>query len=73
MATSTTSLCPTPFASVAIVHPAMLSPEDGDTIAVPLGFYPSMDEPKDVVEKIHKAVEEGEFAVKCVFKLYDTM
>jgi len=39
------------FDGVAIVHPAMVSTEDVDKIIVPLGLFPSKDEPKDVYDK----------------------
>lgn len=31
----------TPFDAGAVVHPAMIAPEDGEKLSVPLGFYPS--------------------------------
>ncbi len=61
-----------PFCCGAIVHPAMIAPEDGENLAVPLGFYPSKDEPKDVVDQI-KASNEKKFGDKGDFKLYDTV
>ena len=57
----------------AIVHPAMISPDDGNNLDVPLGFFPSMDESKDVVEKIHEAMMSKPFADSCDFKLYSTV
>jgi len=50
----------------------MIAPEDGDNLAVPLGFYPSHDEPKDVVAKISK-VNEEKFGKKADYHLYDTV
>ncbi|WWC72145.1 uncharacterized protein I206_106105 [Kwoniella pini CBS 10737] len=35
----------------------MIAVEDGDNLTVPLGFYPSKDEPTDVVEKIQQAIK----------------
>lgn len=72
MALSSTLDKPTPFCCGAIVHPAMIVPEDGDNLAVPLGFYPSKDEPKDVVEKIEKANKE-KYGAKGDYHLYDTV
>lgn len=72
LALSSTLSKPTPFCCGAIVHPAMIAPEDGDNLAVPLGFYPSHDEPKDVVEKISK-VNEDKFGKKGDYHLYDTV
>lgn len=31
----------TPFNAGAVAHPAMIAPEDGEKLSVPLGFYPS--------------------------------
>ena len=55
------------------MHPAMIAAEDGDNLSVPLGFYPSMDEPKDVVERISKSIKAKSFSSKCEFHLYDTV
>ena len=73
LALSSTLSSPTPFDVGAIVHPAMLVPEDGDNLAAPLGFFPSMDEPKETVVKIHEAMEKKEYADRCDYKLYDTV
>jgi hypothetical protein len=72
LAMSSTLDKPTPFCCGAIVHPAMIAPEDGDNLAVPLGFYPSHDEPKDVVEKI-SAINKEKFGQQSDFHLYDTV
>jgi hypothetical protein len=50
----------------------MIAPEDGDNLAVPLGFYPSRDEPKDVVQNI-QAVNKDRFGNKSDYHLYDTV
>lgn len=50
----------------------MIAPEDGDNLTVPLGFYPSKDEPKDVVDKISK-VDKEKFGEKSDYHLYDTV
>ena len=73
LALSSTLPSPTPFKTGAIVHPAMISPDDGNNLAVPLAFYPSMDESRDVVEKIHEAMVAKPFAKSCDFKLYSTV
>ncbi len=39
----------------------MIAPEDGDGLVRPLGFFPSADEPKDVVEKIASAIKGKDF------------
>ncbi|WVQ84576.1 hypothetical protein IAT38_006730 [Cryptococcus sp. DSM 104549] len=68
------SLAPdSPFCCGAVIHPAMIAAEDGDKLSVPLGFYPSQDEPKDVVEKIEAAIKDKPFSSKCDYHLYDTV
>lgn len=62
-----------PFWCGSVVHPAMIAPEDGDGLVRPLGFFPSADEPKDVVEKIALAIKVKDFADKCQYHLYDTV
>ncbi|ORY35779.1 dienelactone hydrolase [Naematelia encephala] len=61
-----------PFCCGAIVHPAMITNEDGDKLAAPLGFYPSADEPEDAVKYISEANKE-KFGDESDFKLYDTV
>ncbi|WWC95014.1 hypothetical protein V866_001866 [Kwoniella sp. B9012] len=34
----------TPFCCGAVIHPAMIAPEDGENLTVPFGFYPSMSD-----------------------------
>lgn len=62
-----------PFCCGAVVHPAMIASEDGDDLALPLGFYPSADEPKDVADKISAAIKAKDFKDKCEVHLYDTV
>lgn len=57
----------------AIVHPAMLTPEDGDNLVKPLGFYPSKDEPEAPVMHIKKVLEEKPFAKDCDYHLYESV
>lgn len=56
-----------PFDFGAIVHPAMITKEDGDKLSIPLAFYPSQDEPKDVIDYIQSKNTKGDF------KHYDTV
>lgn len=63
----------TPFNAGAVAHPAMIAPEDGEKLSVPLGFYPSHDEPKDVIEKIVNDFKSKPFGDKCGYHLYDTV
>nr|XP_018261033.1 uncharacterized protein I303_06750 [Kwoniella dejecticola CBS 10117]OBR83191.1 hypothetical protein I303_06750 [Kwoniella dejecticola CBS 10117] len=60
----------TPFCCGAVIHPAMIAPEDGNELTVPLGFYPSKDEPRDVVDKIKEALAA---VPKSDYHLYDTV
>ena len=67
------ALASTPFCCGSIIHPAMIAPEDGEQLSTPLGFYPSHDEAKDVVEKIKGSMDSKSFAKKCDYHLYDTV
>jgi len=61
------------FNGIAMMHPAMLGPDDGEKLAVPLGMFISKDEPKDDCEKIMKSLEDKPFAAKNMYKYYPTM
>jgi len=61
------------FDAVAAIHPAMLSAGDADSLAVPLGLFPSKDEPIDEYEKLVKAISTKPFASKNAYKHYPTM
>ncbi|WWD03788.1 hypothetical protein V865_001844 [Kwoniella europaea PYCC6329] len=54
----------TPFCCGAVIHPAMIAPEDGENLTVPFGFYPSM---------IEEAIKSKPFASKSDYHLYDTV
>jgi hypothetical protein len=62
-----------PFDAGAIVHPAMIAAEDGANLKAPLGFFPSVDEPKDVIEKIKEAMDDKEWSSKNDYHYYDTV
>lgn len=62
-----------PFRAGAIVHPAMIANADGDNLARPLAFYPSKDEPNDVVEHIVTSIHQKAFKKDCDFHLYSTV
>lgn len=62
-----------PFDAGAIVHPAMIAAEDGANLKVPLGFFPSVDEPKEVIEKIKEAMDGKDFSGKNDYHYYDTV
>ncbi|KAJ6501683.1 Alpha/Beta hydrolase protein [Mycena vitilis] len=63
----------TPFESVSIIHPAMLSVADVDELTVPLGIYISKDEPVDEYIKIVEAIAKKPFATKNDNKYYSNM
>jgi dienelactone hydrolase len=60
----------TPVDAVAATHPAMLSADDAKNLSVPLGLFPSGDEPKDVYQQILDIVKEKSFADKNASKYY---
>jgi dienelactone hydrolase len=62
-----------PFNAGAIVHPAMIAPEDGENLKVPLGFFPSVDEPKDVIQQIKVAMDKKDWSAKNEYHHYDTV
>ncbi|ELU44470.1 DLH domain-containing protein [Rhizoctonia solani AG-1 IA] len=59
-------------AAVAI-HPAMLDVKDADNLKVPLGIFPSKDEPIEEYEKIIKSISNKDFASKNAYKVYPNM
>ncbi|CAK9785601.1 unnamed protein product [Cutaneotrichosporon oleaginosum] len=67
------SLAKDVFHSGATCHPAMIANEDGDNLARPFAFYPSKDEPGDVVKYIAAKLKEKPFAKECDYVLYDTV
>ncbi|KAF8640655.1 hypothetical protein AX17_000312 [Amanita inopinata Kibby_2008] len=63
----------TPFNSVAIVHPAMLSAEDARKLTVPLAIYISKDESMDEYNKILDIMAKKPFAAQNDHKNYSNM
>jgi len=63
----------TPFESVSIIHPAMLSVDDANKLTVPLGIYISKDEPVDEYIKILDVIAKKPFATKNDNKYYSNM
>lgn len=51
----------------------MIAPEDGTNLKAPLGFFPSVDEPKEVIEKIKEAMDTKEWTGKNDYHYYDTV
>lgn len=62
-----------PFNAGAIVHPAMIASEDGANLKVPLGFFPSIDEPKEVIQEIKGAMDKKDWSGKNDYHYYDTV
>ncbi|KDQ54839.1 hypothetical protein JAAARDRAFT_134659 [Jaapia argillacea MUCL 33604] len=63
----------TPLDAVAAVHPAMLSSSDVNSLEVPLGLYPSKDEPIEEYNRMLEIVAKKPFASKNDHKLYKNM
>ncbi|KAF8746235.1 hypothetical protein AX14_000034 [Amanita brunnescens Koide BX004] len=63
----------TPFTSLAIIHPAMLSAEDAQKLTIPLAIYISNDEPLVEYNKILRILAEKPFAVQNDHKHYTNM
>lgn len=51
----------------------MIAPEDGQNLKVPLGFFPSVDEPKEVIQEIKVAMDQKEWSGKNEYHHYDTV
>ncbi|KAJ7071488.1 Alpha/Beta hydrolase protein [Mycena amicta] len=62
-----------PLDAISIVHPAMLSVGDAEKLTVPLGIYPSKDEPVEEYVKIVNELGKKSFASRCDNKLYANM
>ena len=62
-----------PFNAGAIVHPAMIAAEDGSNLKVPLGFFPSVDEPKEVIQEVKVAMDQKDWSGKNDYHYYDTV
>ncbi|KAH9927519.1 Alpha/Beta hydrolase protein [Epithele typhae] len=62
----------TPFGAAAAVHPAMLSHGDVTNLAIPLGLYPSKDEPEEESKQIMEIISKKPIKDKSDYKLYDS-
>ncbi|TBU46527.1 hypothetical protein BD309DRAFT_857797 [Dichomitus squalens] len=62
----------TPLDAVSAVHPAMLSHDDVTKLSIPLGLYPSNDEPVDEIKQILEIVSKKPFSEKSDYKHYDS-
>jgi hypothetical protein len=51
----------------------MIANGDGDKLSRPLGFFPSKDEPAEVVKHIAAAMKSKPFADQCEYHLYGTV
>ncbi|KAF8349811.1 dienelactone hydrolase [Amanita rubescens] len=63
----------TPFASLAIIHPAMLSAKDADKLTIPLAIYISKNEPVYQYNNILQTLSNKPFAVRNDHKHYTNM
>jgi len=63
----------TPLSSVAMVHPAMLSADDAEKLAIPLAMYITKDESIDEYNKIKDIIVKKPFASKSDSKNYENM
>ncbi|KAH9891060.1 Alpha/Beta hydrolase protein [Cubamyces lactineus] len=66
------SAASTPFDAVAAIHPAMLNHGDVTELKVPLGLYPSNDEPVDESKQILEIISKKPISDKSDYKLYDS-
>lgn len=61
------------FDAVAALHPAMLSADDANNLAVPLGLFISKDEPKEEYDNMIQRLSNKPFADQIAYKLYPNM
>ncbi|CUA72478.1 putative AIM2 family protein C30D10,14 [Schizosaccharomyces pombe 972h-] [Rhizoctonia solani] len=59
--------------AVVAIHPAFLDVKDAENLKVPIGLFPSKDEPLDEYEKIIKSISTKPFASKNAYKVYPDM
>ncbi|KAI0724185.1 hypothetical protein C8T65DRAFT_625701 [Cerioporus squamosus] len=62
----------TPFGAVASIHPAMLAHGDVTNLNIPLGLYPSNDEPVDETKQILEIISKKPISEKSDYKHYDS-
>ncbi|KAG8905793.1 hypothetical protein FRB99_008218 [Tulasnella sp. 403] len=58
---------------IACVHPGRVDANDATSLAVPIGLFPSADEPVEECEKFMKAMSEKPFASKNQYKHYHSV
>ncbi|KAL1413288.1 hypothetical protein Q8F55_001044 [Vanrija albida] len=61
------------FTCGATVHPAVIVVDDGKHLHRPLAFFPSKDEPKDVIDSIVGAMQGKKFEEQCAYHFYNTV
>ncbi|KDQ20452.1 hypothetical protein BOTBODRAFT_61596 [Botryobasidium botryosum FD-172 SS1] len=59
--------------AVAAVHPAFVEEADAHDLAVPLGFFPSKDENRELCEKVSEIIAQKPFADKNKYIYYETV
>ncbi|KAI1797533.1 hypothetical protein LXA43DRAFT_980911 [Ganoderma leucocontextum] len=62
----------TPLDAVSVVHPAMLAHDDIQHLNIPLGLYPSNDEPTDEIKKMLEIISKKPISAKSDYKHYDS-
>jgi len=62
----------TPFDAVASVHPGFVEEADAHSLTVPLGFFPSKDENRELCDKVSEIVAQKPFADKNKYIYYET-
>ena len=57
----------------AFIDNRFITNADADNLAVPLGFYPSRDEPRDIIQYVTEVAATKPFAAKNDFHNFDTV
>jgi len=63
----------TPVDAVASVHPGFVELSDAHDLAVPLGFFPSKDENRELCDKVGELLTQKPFADKNKYIYYETV
>ena len=62
-----------PFYSIVALTPAMLTLPDAEALKIPVGLFPSKDEPADQVQQMVDAFRMKTFSARCVCRPFATM
>ncbi|KDQ20451.1 hypothetical protein BOTBODRAFT_26459 [Botryobasidium botryosum FD-172 SS1] len=63
----------TPLDAVASVHPGRVEESDAQNIVVPLGFFPTKDEDRELCDKVAEIASQKPFADKNKYIYYETV